>query len=184
MSNITPPPPATEPFPGGLVPPMPPAAATPPQRPRLRWITPTLAIVAALAIGLFGGILIGHNTSASAQGPSGNFAARGGGQAGGNFARSAGGNFTSGTIVSINDGTIVIKTRAGNETVTTTSSTRVSKTSKSSISALKTGQTVTVVGTKDSSGNLTASSVSEGAGGLRGGLGGGRVGGGTSTPAP
>lgn len=186
MSDITPPPPATEPLPGGPIPATPPAAPAPPQRPRLRWITPTLAIVAALAIGLLGGILIGHNTSASAQVRIGNFAARGGGQAGGagGLGGGAGGNFDSGTIVSVEDGTIVIKTRAGNETVTTTSTTRVTKTSKSSVSALKPGQTITVVGTKDASGNLAASSISEGAGGLRGGFGAGRAGGGTSTPTP
>ena len=44
--------------------------------------------------------------------------------------------------------------------------------------------TITVVGTKDASGNLAASSISEGAGGLRGGFGAGRAGGGTSTPTP
>ena len=76
----------------------------------------------------------------------------------------------------------MLGTRAGNETVTTTAETNVTKTSKSSVDALKTGQTITVVGTKDASGNLTASSVSEGADGMRGGF--GRAGGGPGSTAP
>lgn len=179
MSDTTPPPPATGPVPAAES-----AARAVPQRPRLRWITPTLAIVAALAVGLLGGIVIGHNASASAQGRIGNFAARGGGQtdgSGGGAGGFASGNFASGTIVSIKDGTIVLETRAGNETVTTTAETNVTKTSKSSVGALKAGQTITVVGTKDANGNLTASSVSEGAAGPRGGF--GRAGG-PGAPAP
>ena len=180
MSDTTPPAPATGPLPGEPISAAPKAAA--PQRPRLHWITPALGIVAALAIGLFGGIVIGHNTSASAQGRVGNFAPRGGGQPGGGGGAFPGGNFASGTIVSIKDGTIVLETRAGNETVTTTAETTVTKTSKSSVGALKVGQTITVVGTKDASGSLTASSVSEGAGGLRDGF--GRAGDGARSNAP
>jgi hypothetical protein len=188
MSDTTPPTPASGPLPDGPIPATPTMAPAPHQRPRVHWITPTLAIVAALAIGLFGGIVIGHNTSAAAQGRSGNFSARGGGQIGGigGFGGGAGGfasgNLASGTIVSVSDGTIVLKTRAGNQTVTTTEKTNVTKTSTSSVSALKAGQTSTVVGTKDASGNLTASSVSEGVGGLRGGF--GRTGGNDGSNAP
>ena len=76
----------------------------------------------------------------------------------------------------------MIKTRTGNQSVTTTAETNVTTTSTSSVSALKAGQTITVVGTKDASGNLTASSVSEGAGGLRGGF--GRAGDGPGSTAP
>ena len=66
--------------------------------------------------------------------------------------------------------------------MTTTAKTPVTTTSTGSVSALKAGQTITVVGTKDADGNLAASSVSEGAAGLRGGF--GRAGGGPGSAAP
>lgn len=157
----------------------------------MRWITPTLAIVAALAIGLFGGILIGHNTSASAQTRAGAFARNfngtpgTGGRTGGAGGGFAAGDFASGTIVSISGDSIVIKSASGTEqTISTSTNTKVTKTSTSSVSALKAGQTVTIVGTRGSSGNLTASSVSEGANVLRGGFGAGRGPGGSNAPTP
>jgi hypothetical protein len=49
----------------------------------------------------------------------------------------------------------------------------VTKSTKSSVSALSAGQSITVIGAADSSGNVTATSISEGAaGGFRGGAGG------------
>ncbi len=145
------------------------ASARPPKRP-LRWITPTLAIIAALAVGVVGGVFIGRSGAAHA-GP-GTFA-RGqlaGGQAGaGGF---AGGGFTAGTIESIDGTTITIKAQNGTKTkVSTSNSTRVSKTSRSSVSALKKGQAITVIGAAGADGTIAATAISEGAG-LRGGFGG------------
>jgi hypothetical protein len=152
---------------------------------KLRWITPTLAIVAALAIGIAGGVLIGRSGASANQG---NFA-RGqftsgqgagiGQQDGGGF---AGGGFTSGTIVSIDGTTITVKASDGTQkTVTTSDTTKVTKTSKSSVSALKAGQTITVIGATGSDGSVTATTISEGAAGLRGGFARGGAGG-TATP--
>jgi hypothetical protein len=146
--------------------PAPPLAAAPTRR---KWITPALALVAALAVGLAGGVLIGHATAASAQASGGGFARGlgGGGQGfggGGGGDGFAGGGFTSGTIVSINGSTIVVKSLNGTEkTVTTTSTTKVTKTAPSSVSALKAGETVTVVGTVGANGDVTATTVAEGA---------------------
>jgi len=78
--------------------------ATPPRPPvsRRRWITPTLGAIAALAIGLLGGILIGQSTASPARA----FGAR---AAQGSFAGgTASANFTSGTVVSVKDGTLVV----------------------------------------------------------------------------
>jgi hypothetical protein len=164
-----------------------PAGAVPPSQrssvsSKKRWITPALALVAALAIGLVGGVLIGRD-GASAAGctPAGFARGLAGGQgAGAGGAGAAGGRalagLTAGTIVSINGSTIVVKGQDGTQkTIDTSSSTKVMKSTTSSVSALKAGESVTVIGATDSSGNVTAKTISEGAairGGLRRGAGG------------
>ncbi len=179
-----------------------PVAPTPAPRKTRAWLTPVLGVVAALVIGLFGGILIGHATAPAASaragggtgfnrpfgggagqegagGGAGTGANGGAGAGGGGF---AGGGFTAGTIVSVNGDTIVIKQTNGTQTtVTTTGTTTVTKTAKSSVSALKAGETITVIGQADSSGAITARSVSEGATAVGGRFGAGRPGG---TAAP
>jgi Domain of unknown function (DUF5666) len=160
-----------------------PASAAAPGR-KLRWITPTLAIVATLAIGIAGGVLIGRSGASANQG---NFARQfasgqgtGTGQQGGDF---AGGGFTSGTIVSIDGTTITVKDSDGTQkTITTSGSTKVTKTSTSSVGALKKGETVTVIGETDADGKVAATTISEGDAGLRGGLGRPGGAGGTATP--
>ena len=164
-----------------------PAPAAPVRK--LRWITPTLAIVAALAIGIAGGVLIGRSGASANQGnfargqfPSGRGAGTGQ-QGGGGFAGGgAEGGFTSGTIVSIDGTTITVKASDGTQkTITTSSDTKVTKTSASSVDALKKGETITVIGEAGSDDSVTATTISEGADGLRGGFGRGGAGG-TATP--
>lgn len=156
--------------------------------PRRKWLTPALALLAVLVVGLFGGVLIGHATAASAQASNGGGFSRGvnggaGGTGGAGFGGGAGfarGGFTSGTIVSINGTTMVVKAQDGTtKTVTTSGTTKVSKTTTSTLSALKAGQIVTVIGAAGSNGDIAATSVSEGAS-LRGP--GGRNGGATGGP--
>lgn len=161
--------------------------APPPKR-ATRWVTPTLALIAVLAVGIFGGVLIGHATSSSnasaASGLSRGFGAAGGtgstkgiGKAG-----FAGGSFTSGTIVSASGTTMVLKTKDGTQkTVTIAGSTAVTKTSKATVSELKAGQTVTVVGAAGSSGDIAATTISEGARGFGGRPHGGAAGAGSSS---
>ena len=157
--------------------PAPVPAAVAPAR-KLRWITPTLAVVAALAIGIAGGVLIGRSGAAAGQG---NFA-RGQFAPGQETGQQGGGGFTSGTIVSIDGTTITVKAQDGTQkTITTSSDTKVTKTSASSVDALKKGETITVIGEAGSDGSVTATTISEGAGGLRGGFGRGGAGG-TATP--
>ena len=194
MTDPTLPTPSGEPTPATAASAPTPAAAPAPKR-STRWITPTLAIVAALAVGVVGGVFIGRSGAAQA-GPAGftrgQFAngqfgggqqgggARGGQQGtGGGF---AGGGFTSGTIVSVDGTTIKIKAQDGSEkTVTTSGDTKVTKTEASSVSELKKGETITVIGQAGSDGSVTATTISEGAG-LRGGFG-GRPGSGATPPS-
>ena len=146
-----------------------PAPATPAApvaaKKKRRWITPALAVVAALAIGLFGGILISHNSSSATTqaGQRGTFAGGTSGTEGGFGGAAAGGGFTAGTIESVDGDTITLKLTDGSTVkVTSSDSTTVTKSDSASVSDLKKGETITVVGTKDSSGNVTATTVTEG----------------------
>ncbi len=144
-------------------------APAPAPRAKRRWITPALAVVAALAIGVFGGILIGHNSSsATAQaGQRGTFGGAPGAEGG--IGGDAAGGFTAGTIESIDGGTITLKLTDGSTVkVTSSDSTTVTTTDTASVSDLKKGETITVVGTKDASGNVTATAVTEGERGFGG----------------
>lgn len=143
----------------------------------LRWLTPTLAFLAVAVIFLLGGILIGQHTAGpgqasgvtrgiglpGGQGQQGGVGQPGDGQQGnairpGNF-----GGLTAGTIQSIDGSTIVVKLRDGSTvSVKTTDSTTVTRTEKSTVSGLATGETVTVRGTTDGNG-VTATSIAEGA---------------------
>ncbi len=178
------------------------AAPATPGAPRRRWtrfITPALALVAALIVGGVVGGIIGHSTATAApqrpgfgqggfpgggQGFGGGQGGSGGGagqNGGGARPGAAGpGGFTAGTISSIDGDTITLKLQDGSTVkVSTSDSTRVTQTSTSSVSKLKKGDTITVIGQRDSSGDVSATNIAEGAsglGGFRGGFGGGRGG--------
>lgn len=135
-----------------------------------RFVTPILALVAAIGIGLFGGVLIGQNTASSSTadarggftGGPGGTGTTGGGQ--------GGGGFTSGSVVSVDGDTVVIESSDGTQvTVSTSTDTTVTTTEDSSVDALAAGDTVTVIGETDDDGNVTATSISEGATGFGGG---------------
>ena len=131
-----------------------------------RIITPALAAVAALAIGLFGGILISHGSASTPdQGDRAGFAAGVPGGAGG-----PGGDLTAGTITGIDGDTITLTLADGSTVkVTSRSDTTVTTSETSSVSDLAKGDTITVSGTKDSDGNVTATTVREGDAGFGGG---------------
>ncbi len=151
-----------------------------------RYLTPALALVAALIVGGVAGVLIGQNTASASNAssvrggfPGGGegFPGFGGGQGGagtGNGpAGGARGGFTAGTITSIDGGTITLKEANGTTiSVSTTDSTSVTKSSTAKVSDLATGQTITVIGQADASGNVAATRISEGAAGAFGGFGG------------
>jgi hypothetical protein len=77
------------------------------------------------------------------------------------------GGFAVGTVTKVDGGTITIKSFDGaTKTVTTSSTTKVMKGEKGSLSDLKVGQNVRATGDKDSAGNVTATAINEGAGGF------------------
>ena len=150
-----------------------------------RWLVPALPLVAVATIALLGGILIGQHTggperpadfirsgsqSQDGQGPQGE---RGQQDRPGQRIKAArpgaSGDLTAGTIQSIDGGTIIVKLPDGSTaTVKTTDSTNVTKAAASSVSDLKAGETLMVRGPKDGSGNVSATSISEGPNGFFG----------------
>ena len=151
----------------------------------LRWLVPALPLVAVATIALLGGILIGQHTggperpadfirsgsqSQDGQGPRGE---RGQQDRPGQRIKAArpgaSGDLTAGTIQSIDGDTIIVKLPDGSTaTVKTTDSTNVTKAAASSVSDLKAGETLMVRGPKDGSGDVSATSISEGPNGFFG----------------
>jgi hypothetical protein len=149
---------------------------TPNKKSAARFVTPVLVIVAALGIGVVGGVLVGQNTASTSQaagmgsrpdGATGDAPAGGfGGGAG------AGAGFTSGTVTAVDGDTVTLELDDGSTvTVTTTDDTTVTTTDEASVSDLAEGDSLTVVGDADDDGNVAATSISEGAAGF-GGMGG------------
>ena len=138
-----------------------------PKKKITRFITPVLALVAVLAVGLIGGVLIGKNTAASASPGGFDRSAMGEAPTGGGGM----GGFTSGTIVSIDGTTITLELDDGSTvTISTADDTTVTQTTDAAVTDLAAGDEITVVGEADDDGNVAATSISEG--GL-GGFGGG-----------
>ncbi|WP_052069592.1 hypothetical protein [Streptacidiphilus albus] len=175
--------------------------SAPPRR-KLPWLTLILAAGVIAAGSFWGGAMVQKNSGSSSSGTAASFAARfrsgaAGGAAGGATGGAAAGGFgraggtgggsasgtgsTTGTVKLIDGSTIYVTDSSGNIVkVTTGSSTSVSIASTGTVSQLQPGQTVTVRGATDSSGDLAATSVTEGASaaGSGGGFGGGGFGGG------
>jgi hypothetical protein len=177
MSNTTPPTPGTTGTPAASST----TASSTKKRGAARFVTPALVLVAVLGVGIFGGVLIGQNTAESTQaGGAGGFGGGeaptgGGGTAPDGATGGAGGGFTSGTVVSVDGSTIVLETSDGERvTITASDDTTVTTTEDSSVDALAEGDELTVVGEADDAGDVTATSISEGATmGFGGGMGGG-----------
>lgn len=163
-----------------------------------------IAIGTVLAIALAGGgfaagMTVGRGVAepAASPVPSGAAAARAAlgqrlGQAGGQGGLGA--QATAGRILSVNDGSITIETRqpgaqgasptVSSQIVLVGASTRIVKTTETEIklSDLKANDQVTIVGTTDANGNVSATAIVAGGNALQGVLGGqGRPG---SSPSP
>ncbi|QMU74480.1 hypothetical protein GXW83_00410 [Streptacidiphilus sp. PB12-B1b] len=155
--------------------------AAPPRR-KLPWLTLLLAAGVIAAGSFAGGALVEKNSGSGSSGAASAFAKLRSGAAGaadaGGFTRggasgSASGGFgggfggaggaTTGTVKLVDGSTIYVTNSSGNIVkVTTGGSTTVSIAKSGTVSQLQPGQTVTVRGTTDSSGNVAATSVSEG----------------------
>ena len=152
-------------------------AAPAPTKKATRFITPVLALVAALGIGLFGGVLIGQNTAGSSAQAGGFGGERPDGATGGGTgdAPTGGmGGFTSGTVTGIEGDVVTLELEDGSTvTITATDDTTVTTTDDATVSDLAEGDSLTVMGEADADGNVAATSITEGASGFGGGMGGG-----------
>ncbi|WP_157536401.1 hypothetical protein [Kitasatospora mediocidica] len=159
--------------------------AAPPRR-KLPWLTLLLAGGVVAAAAFTGGAWYqkNHGTSnvasgsgrsaaaAAAAGRAGRGGAGGGGGTGGGQAAGAPG-FTRGTVKLVDGSTVYLTDTSGNTVkVTTNGTTKVQVTKDGQVGDLQPGQSVTVVGTPDSTGGYAASQLTEG-GATAGGFGGG-----------
>jgi hypothetical protein len=148
-------------------------------RAKLPSLTLVLAAVVVASAGFLGGALVGkHYGSSGAGNPAAAFArfagagasaapgasaaarSRSGFPAGGS--PFGGGNATVGTIKLVNNGTVYVQTTTGDIVqVTTSAGTKVTVSSTVPVKDLQPGETVIVEGSKNSSGAIAATSISQ-----------------------
>ena len=132
---------------------------------KLIFIVGIIVALAAVGAGAFyGGTVYAANQASTTRnaffngrGGTGTGAGAGGG-AGANGAGFGGGG-VAGTIKSINGNTVEVSTAQNVTTVTLSAATTVEQTVAAAASDLQVGQTVTVRGTRDSAGNVAATSI-------------------------
>jgi hypothetical protein len=153
--------------------------AAPPRR-RLPWLTLLLSAGVVAVAAFTGGVLVEkhHKDSASPLSGARSGSSAGAGRAGGGFGGFGGatagtgagtgagaGGLTLGTVKLVDGDTIYLTDAQGDTVkVTTDGSTKVTKTEDGKVSDLKPGQTVTVRGTRSASGDVTATTVTQGGG--------------------
>jgi hypothetical protein len=158
---------------------------TPPARPRRKLLTPVsggLLAIALVAGGFVAGVQVQKgqdDNNGGAGGRTGGFAARfGGGTAGGASSVGAGSNASGATIGTVANvkGTTLYVTGSDGTTVKirTNDNSKVTRNADSSVEAVHPGDSVVIQGTKNSSGSVTATSITATAKGVSafGGLGG------------
>ena len=155
-------------------------------RAKLPSLTLVLAAIVVASAGFLVGALVGKHyggsSSGNLAGAFGGFAARpttSGGSAGGGAGSVAGtggrtglfggGNATVGTIKLIDGATVYVQTAAGDIVqVATSAGTKVTVSSTVPVKDLQPGETVIVMGSKNSSGAIAATSISQTLGGFGG----------------
>jgi hypothetical protein len=153
---------------------------------RVPWPMAVLLVLLVASVGIWGGAYMQRHSSSSSTtaGASAfsSFASRFRGTGtGGSTPSAASSDITAGTVTDIIGNTLYVTTSSGSlVAVDVGSTTTVDRNAKSSLSALKPGDTVTVQGTKGSNGSVTAASVSATQAGVTtvGGFGGRGFGGG------
>lgn len=131
-----------------------------------------ILIIVFAAAGFYGGVMYQKNQRPSFAGGAGGFAGRRFGGAGGpgGFAGGAGANGAArtpvrGKIVSTSNGSITVKLQNGSsKIVDLNGQTKINKTTSGTVSDLKTGTSVTAIGTTNSDGSVTADDVIIGSG--------------------
>jgi hypothetical protein len=146
------------------------------RRPRRRFLNRRSAALAAAitcVAGFYAGVHVEKSqlsTTATAASPAaagtataaGGGAATGAGRAGFGFAGRGGANASLGTVSSVNGKTIYLTDSSGNTVkVTLSSATKITKSQGVSKSSVRPGDAVLVQGLKNSSGTITATSVSD-----------------------
>ncbi|MFH1192817.1 MAG: DUF5666 domain-containing protein [Candidatus Jorgensenbacteria bacterium] len=124
-----------------------------------------IGIVVVGGAGFYGGMVYGKGQQTAVQ-PRGGLAQFGGQQNGGMARRSAG-NFVGGEILNKDDKSITVKMQdarlpdgqGGSKIVFLSGATKVSKTVESSLNDLAVGENVTVNGTANPDGSVTAQSI-------------------------
>jgi hypothetical protein len=149
------------------------ALAARPPRLKLPKVTTALVVSALICAGFIGGALVQKHwgSSSSGGGAAAAFAAgragRGGGGAGG-FGGAGGaggagggtGSSVTGTVTVVSGNTLYVTASDGTVyTVKTSGSTAVNVTLSGTLSQVKPGQSVVIAGSSDSSGNVTATSI-------------------------
>ena len=150
-------------------------------RAKLPSLTLILAAVVVASAGFLGGALVGKHygssssgnlaaafgrlaarASATASGGTGGTGSGAGAGLGGRGGLFGGGNATIGTIKLIDGGTVYVQTAAGDIVqVATSAGTRVTVSSTVPVKDLQPGETVIVEGSKNSSGAIAATSISQ-----------------------
>ena len=150
-------------------------------RAKLPSLTLVLAAVVVASAGFLGGALVGKHygssssgnlaaafgrlaarASATASGGTGGTGSGAGAGLGGRGGLFGGGNATIGTIKLIDGGTVYVQTAAGDIVqVATSAGTRVTVSSTVPVKDLQPGETVIVEGSKNSSGAIAATSISQ-----------------------
>ena len=163
-------------------------------RAKLPSLTVILVVVVVASAGFIGGIVVGKHYGSSGSGSLtsrfGAYAAAGANAsassgtgsrtglsgAGGGFGGAggfAGGNATVGTIKLIDGSTVYVQTSAGDIVqVSTSAGTKVTASSTVPVKDLQPGEAVIVEGSKNSSGGVSATSISQASAGAGAGLGG------------
>jgi hypothetical protein len=172
-----------------------------PGRPRRQFFNRKSAALVAVIVGgvcFYAGVRVEKGQLSSASSGASGAAARAGAAsgagaaarfagAGGGFGGSGGGGATFGTVSSINHNTLYVTDATGNTVkVSLSPVTKVSKSVGVSRKAVRPGDTVVILGVKNSKGALIATSVSDSgarASGAGGGSGGGGSGGGSGSSA-
>ena len=142
--------------------------AVPPSRHRaLTPLTATLAATVLVGIGVFGGIVAQkhYGGSSASSGQAAAFSRAGAG--GGSVAGGAGfGGATVGQVSMIKGNTLYVTDQSGNTVkVKTTGATPVTTSVNTKVTAVYPGDNVTVLGAKDASGSIRATSITLGAAG-------------------
>jgi len=122
-----------------------------------------IAVIVFAAAGFYGGMMYQKSQSRAsfASGANGQFARRFGQGGAGGFGGGANGMMpVRGQVVSSDNNSVTVKlTDGSSKIVNLTGSTTISKTTTGSSSDLKSGETVTAIGTTNSDGSITAQTV-------------------------